>query len=60
MRKFTEQFVIPYADMFYGDADFIFHCQKAPTPALMSIVKRNMRGSGTNNANDQKVFIKST
>ncbi len=89
-QEILEHFILPSADKFYGDADFIFQQDLAPTHTakgtkswlnvhgvgvldwpsnsldlnpienLWGIVKRKMRDTRPNNADDLKAAIKAT
>ncbi len=89
-QEILEHFMLPSADKFYGDADFIFQQDLAPAqtakgtkcwftdhgvtvldwPAnspdlnpienLLGIVKRKMRDTRPNNADDLKATVKET
>ncbi len=89
-RTFLEHFMLPSADKLYGDADFIFQLDMAPTHTakctkswfndhgvtvldwlanspdlnpidnLWGIVKRKMRETRPNHADDLKAAIKAT
>ncbi len=73
-QEILEHFMLPSADKLYGDADFIFQQDHGVTvldwPAnspdlnpienLWGIVKRKMRDTRPNNADDLKAAIKAT
>ncbi len=74
-QEILEHFVLPFADKLYGAADFIFqqdlapaHTAKGtksspdlnPTENLWGIVKRKMRDTRPNNADELKATVKET
>ncbi len=70
-QDILEHFMLPSADKLYGDADFIHHGVTVldwpanspdlnPIEHLWGIVKRKMRDTRPNNADDLKTAIKST
>ncbi len=66
-QEILEHFMLPSADKLYVNADFIFQLDLPanspdlnPIENLWGIVKRNMRDTRPNNADDLKATIKAT